>query len=270
MERLACDTVILSDLHLGSETSRAQEALEVLRSMRFRRLILLGDIFSDLNFRRLKKEHWKILSHIRKLSNPKRGVEVVWVEGNHDVGLSQLMSHLVGVPVYQEYVWEENGRRYLAIHGHQFDSFVVRDRLFLSSFGSYLFLLIQKLDGRSKRLARFLDRLNTRWLRLTEKVAEGALHHAQTRGADVVFCGHTHQALSAERNGIRYFNTGAWTNEQPTYITIADQEIRIHEYAGRIDHRYPSQERGEAAAALAGVAGRAGLPVDGEHEPAYC
>ena len=106
MGRPSYETVILSDLHLGSETARAEEALETLQSMTFRRLILLGDMFADLNFRRLKKEHWRFLSYIRKLSNPKRGVEVVWVEGNHDMGLTDVMSHLVGVPVYQEYVWE--------------------------------------------------------------------------------------------------------------------------------------------------------------------
>ena len=95
------DTIILSDLHLGSEVSRTRAAVRMLKSASFNRLILLGDIFSDLNFGRLKKDHWKFLSHIRKLSNPRREVEVVWVEGNHDHGLSQVMSHLVGIRVYQ-------------------------------------------------------------------------------------------------------------------------------------------------------------------------
>src|SRR5579863_1170005 len=52
------DTLILSDVHLGADTSRAREATCVLKENRFRRLILLGDIFADLNFRRLTKEHW--------------------------------------------------------------------------------------------------------------------------------------------------------------------------------------------------------------------
>jgi len=52
------DTLILSDLHLGSETSRAGDALRLLKENRFRRLILLGDIFADLNFGRLTKQHW--------------------------------------------------------------------------------------------------------------------------------------------------------------------------------------------------------------------
>ena len=100
------DTLILSDVHLGADTSHAREATRVLKENRFQRLILLGDIFADLNFRRLTKEHWKFLGFIRKLSNPKRGLEVVWVEGNHDQGLADIMSHLVGVRVYQQYAWE--------------------------------------------------------------------------------------------------------------------------------------------------------------------
>ena len=130
------DTVILSDLHLGSEVSRARAALHTLKATSFRRLILLGDIFCDLNFRRLKKEHWQFLSYIRKLSNPKRGIEVVWVEGNHDFGLSEVMSHLVGIQVYQEYEWQYCGLRHLAIHGHQFDRFLVNNRLLSRFFTS--------------------------------------------------------------------------------------------------------------------------------------
>ena len=99
------NTLILSDLHLGAETSHAREATSLLKERRFQRLILLGDIFADLNFARLTKEHWKFLSYIRKLSNPKRRIEVVWVEGNHDHGLANIMSHLVGVRVYHQYDW---------------------------------------------------------------------------------------------------------------------------------------------------------------------
>jgi UDP-2,3-diacylglucosamine pyrophosphatase LpxH len=178
MEVPLYDAVILSDLHLGSEISRAREALELLRTLRFRRLILLGDIFCDLNFRRLKKEHWHFLSHIRKLSNPKRGVKVVWVEGNHDYGLSDVMSHLVGVPVYREYMWESADERNLAIHGHQFDNFIVQNHLWLNGFVGNLHLFIQRLRPKGKFIAQFLDRVNTRWQRLTPKVAEGAIKSA--------------------------------------------------------------------------------------------
>ncbi len=232
MATVIADTLLISDVHLGSETSRAREATQFLRSAVFNRLVLLGDIFCDLNFRRLKKEHWQFLSLIRKLSNPKRGVEVVWVEGNHDRGLAQLMSHLVGVKVYEEYAWQHHGVKYRGIHGHQFDRFLV-DSALLSAFGEFLYLQIQKVDFKDSKIARWLDRLNSRWLRLTPKVAAGALALARMRGDDVVFCGHTHQAFHAEFDSVRYFNTGAWTHERLTYATVDDNGAQLGEYVPR-------------------------------------
>ena len=163
----------------------------MLRENRFQRLILLGDIFADLNFARLTKEHWKFLGYIRKLSNPKRKIEIVWVEGNHDYGLTDIMSHLVGVRVYQDYAWKYRGLRHVAIHGHQFDGFQV-NRVRLSRWATSLYLQLQKLDFKSKPIARLIDRLNTRWLRMSAKVAAGALAFARHREADSIFCGHTH------------------------------------------------------------------------------
>ena len=229
MDTVIADTILVSDLHLGSETSRAREAMEFLRSAMFNRLILLGDIFCDLNFRRLKKEHWQFLSLIRKLSNPKRQVEVVWVEGNHDRGLAQLMSHLVGVRVYDDYAWQYRGVKYRGIHGHQFDRFLV-DSALLSALGGVVYLQIQKVDFKDSKIARWLDRLNSKWLRLTPKVAAGALAFAKARGDDVVFCGHTHQAFHASDNGTRYFNTGSWTHERLTYAAVDENGPRLGEF----------------------------------------
>ncbi len=260
------DTLILSDLHLGAEMSRAREALRVLEQNCYRRLILLGDIFADLNFGRLKKEHWKFLGFIRKLSNPKRNVEVVWVEGNHDHGLTEIMSHLVGVRVYQEYRWKFAGLSHIAIHGHQFDSFVVNNVRFNYVFGTLLYLQLQKWDTKSKTLTRFLDRLNTHWLRLSTKVAEGALAHARHHKAQRIFCGHTHAALERREEEVEYFNTGSWVDAHPTYITIGEEGVQIHEYVERTNDRDPSEERVPADSELIGFPDEAGLFEDGEYQ----
>lgn len=269
MSSAVFDTLLISDVHLGSEVSRARDALDLIQSVPFNRLILLGDIFSDLNFRRLTKDHWRFLSYIRKLSNPKRRVEVVWVEGNHDQGLSEVMSHLVGIPVYQRYVWEFQGKRHLAIHGHQFDRFVSRN-LLISRIGEFLYYEIQKLDGKHKSFSRLLDRMNTRWLRLTGKVSHGALEYARTGGADRVFCGHTHVAMQAERNGIEYYNTGSWIDERATYVTVGDEGVKIHDYAGRIDDRYSGEEREPESALSADLFEQAGLPAFAGYKSLRC
>lgn len=266
MEPRVYDTLVLSDVHLGAEVSRARDATRMLKETSFRRLILLGDIFADLNFGRLKKEHWQFLGTIRKLSNPKRGVEVVWVEGNHDHGLAEIMSHLVGVKVYQEYAWEYAGLRHLAIHGHQFDRFVVNNVRFNYFFGTLAYLWLQKLDLKGNPLARFLDRLNTRWLRMSSKVAAGAIAYAREKGADRIFCGHTHAAMQLERDGVAYFNSGSWIDAHPTYITVSEEGVEIHEYRQPTYDCDSGEERGEADPALARVAGEPGLFEDAEYE----
>lgn len=245
------DTLILSDLHLGSELSRARDARHLLESVSFRRLILLGDIFCDLNFARLKRKHWEFLSCVRKLSNPRRHVEVVWVEGNHDRGLTEVMSHLVGVKVYQKYSWRFAGRRYLAIHGHQYDRFLVNNRA-LSALCAYVYIQLQRLDSKTYRLSRYLDRQNSNWLRLSSKVEAGAIAYARFCGADSVFCGHTHLPMESEHAGVHYLNSGCWTCETPTYITVDESGERIRTYAGQPSFDFedgnamaPSLETGE-------------------------
>jgi UDP-2,3-diacylglucosamine pyrophosphatase LpxH len=265
MGAVVYDTLILSDVHLGAEVSRAHAATRMLHENSFRRLILLGDIFADLNFGRLKKEHWKFLGAIRKLSNPKRGVEVVWVEGNHDLGLTNVMSHLVGVRVFQEYRWRYAGLTHLAIHGHQFDGFAVNS-VPLSNLGTRLYLQLQKLDLKGKPLARLIDRLNTRWLRMSAKVAAGAVAHARERAADRIFCGHTHDAMQLERDGVHYYNAGGWIDSRLTYITIGNEGVRIHEYHERPDDRDSGEERSETDSAFADFADDAGLLEDVEYE----
>ena len=264
------NTLILSDLHLGAETSHAREATRVLKQHRFQRLILLGDIFADLNFARLTKAHWKFLGYIRKLSNPKRNIEVVWVEGNHDHGLTNIMSHLVGVRVYQHYAWEYRGLRHIAIHGHQFDGFQV-NRVRLSQLGTSLYLKLQKMDLKGNPIARLIDRLNTRWLRMSPKVTSGALTYAGQRGADRIFCGHTHEAIHVEQDGVHYYNSGGWVDSRLTYLTIDEQGVEIHdfdeqEYRERVDDRDSGEERGETDSALADFADESGLLEDVEYE----
>ena len=124
------------------------------------------------------------------------------MEGNHDHGLTNIMSHLVGVRVYQHYAWEYRGLRHIAIHGHQFDGFQV-NRMRLSRWGTSLYLQLQKLDFKSKPIARLIDRLNTRWLRMSPKVAAGALAYARASRARTAFsAGIRTKRIHVEQDGI--------------------------------------------------------------------
>ena len=223
------DTFIMSDIHLGSEVSRSKDALEMLKQFSFSRLILNGDVFEDLNFKRLTKEDWKFLSYIRKLSNPKREVEVVWVAGNHD-GIAEILSHLLGITVYEEFLWEYEGEKYLAIHGHQLDRFL-NDNVIVSSIACWSYKFFQSIDSENQTLSRWMKRRSKTWLRVSEKIANDAIEYARSKGAQYVFCGHTHQAMEMTFDGITYCNSGCWTDMPSQFITIDKAKgTQIREY----------------------------------------
>ena len=227
-ERLI-DTLIMSDIHLGSEVSRSKDALEMLKQFGFSRLILNGDVFEDLNFKRLKKEDWKFLSYIRKLSNPKRGIEVIWVAGNHD-GIAEILSHVLGLNVYDEFMWEYEGEKYLAIHGHQFDKFL-NENVLVSSIACGIYKFFQLIDTENQGVSRWMKRRSKTWLRVSEKIANDAIDYARSKGAQYVFCGHTHQAMEKTMDGITYFNSGCWTDIPSQFITVdKGSGVMVREY----------------------------------------
>ena len=119
------DAVVLSDIHLGSDNCQARRVCELLErivdgNLATARLILNGDVFDSIDFRRLHKTHWKVLSLIRKLSDQ---IEILWLAGNHD-GSAEIVSHLLGVVVMDETILESGDQRILFLHGHVFDEFI--------------------------------------------------------------------------------------------------------------------------------------------------
>lgn len=224
------DTVIISDVHLGSPVCRAKQLVEVLEGFRFKRLILNGDIFDDVNFKRLSGAHWKFLSYLRKVSNPERNLQVVWVEGNHDEMLSEIISVIIGIPAYKEFEWEHAGKRILAIHGHQWDRFL-NENVFISKVAAAFYLFTQRFGKGRQTISRFLKRRSKRWLRLTGKVANGAIDYAKANGMDVVICGHTHHIFEKEDKGVKYYNSGCWTDVPSSLVVIEHSgEIKIEEF----------------------------------------
>lgn len=222
-EQIHINTLILSDIHLGSDVSRADIAAEVINMYTFKRLVLLGDIFDDLNFKRLKKTHWKFLSTVRKLSNPKRNIEVIWVEGNHDEGLGEIMALMIGIEIHKEITWITGNKKFLAIHGHQFDRFL-NENVIISNIASYIYDKMQKVGKEKQKLARFVKKKSKGWLRLAGKIAHGAIEHARHKDADIVICGHTHLPTETPHveKGILYFNTGCFTDIPSSYIIIEE------------------------------------------------
>ncbi len=218
------DAVVISDIHLGSDNCQAKLVTGFLENILAgrtpaRRLIINGDVFDSIDFRRLKKTHWKVLSMIRHLSDK---MEVIWTCGNHD-GPAEIVSHLLGVQVLNEFIFTSGGRRMLVLHGHIFDDFIDEHPV-LTWFGDLIYNTLQRIDRRHY-IARLAKARSKVFLHCLEKVQRKSIAHARRRGCDVVMCGHTHHSAAAREQGIDYFNSGCWTELPPTWLAV---------YAGRV------------------------------------
>jgi UDP-2,3-diacylglucosamine pyrophosphatase LpxH len=223
------DAIIVSDIHLGSSNCQAKMLCTLLQSLheqtpRAARLILNGDVFDSIDFRRLTKHHWKVLSLLRKLSDT---MEIIWIAGNHD-GSAEIISHLLGVTVKEEYILASGKQKILILHGHTFDSFIDSHPV-LTWIGDLIYLLLQRID-RTHYFAKLAKKGSKTFLRCVKKVEEQATDYARSKGCTAVCCGHTHHSYNRQNGSVHYWNSGCWTEHPCTYLTIAGGRIELHRF----------------------------------------
>ncbi len=221
-EKIKIDTLIISDIHLGGFKIRTKELLKVLRKYEYKKLILNGDILNGLKLNRLNTEHWEVLSKFRKLTAI---CEVVWVHGNHDARPS-VLTKLLGIKVYNYYTWGSNDKKFLAIHGHQFDKFLINNYI-ISHIIYSLYNSLKLVDIKSK-ISKYLKKNNKTWKRSSVDVAKKAIAFAQVMNADYIFCGHTHKILEENKKNIHYYNDASWNESPSAYITITNGSVVLH------------------------------------------
>jgi UDP-2,3-diacylglucosamine pyrophosphatase LpxH len=223
------DAVLLSDLHLGSDNCQARRVCHLLERIvsgetTTGRLILNGDVFDSIDFRRLNKTHWKVLSLIRKLSDQ---IEIIWLAGNHD-GSAEIVSHLLGVTVQDDYILTSGTQRILILHGHIFDEFIDNHPI-LTWLADSVYHFLQWID-RTHYFAKLAKRGSKTFLRCTQKIEQGAIEMARRRDCTAVCCGHTHVAVTHTEQPIPYFNSGCWTELPCTYLTVDGGTVRLHSF----------------------------------------
>lgn len=219
------DCVIISDLHLGSEICQASMLEEFLEwaVANTRMLVINGDIFDDLNFKRLKRHHFNCLRVIRR-NTDRDDLRVIWIRGNHD-GPADIVSHIVGVDVLDEFVFDNGQTRLLIFHGDQFDT-IVSGHKGITEFFSSIFRGLKRVLPRD--WARAIRRFSKSFQRNSDAIRRGAVAEARRRGSPAVTCGHTHAFEDVTVEGIRYINTGTWTTSPPCpYIMIQGPEMEL-------------------------------------------
>ncbi len=243
--KYSCRTVFLSDIHLGTTDSKADEVVEFLKHLRCRKLVLNGDIIDGWALQRggrWRDSHSHVIRKILKMTEHD-GTEVIYLRGNHDDILERLLPLAFGrVRFLKEHIHEGlNGIRYLVVHGDGFDSVSTNHR-WLASFGSvgYDFLLqinrvynawrawrgkeyfslSKRIKAKVKSAVCFVDRY--------EELLQGLARHRDCAG---IICGHIHTPEDKQVGAIHYLNSGDWVESLTAIIEHHDGRMELVHYA---------------------------------------
>ena len=130
-------TLFISDVHLGTRAAQADLLLDFLKETEADTIYLVGDIVDFWRIRRgaiWPQSHNDVLQKL--LRKVRKGTRVVFIPGNHDEGLRQYCGqHFGGIEIEHQTVHTTaDGKRYLVIHGDEFDV-VVRYAKWLAFLG---------------------------------------------------------------------------------------------------------------------------------------
>ena len=243
-------TIFISDVHLGTRACQAEFLIDFLRENDADTYYLVGDI---VDFWRIKRGgvwpqvHNDVLqSLLRKVHE---GARMVFIPGNHDEGLRDYCgTSFGGIEIVQDAIHETaDGKRYLVMHGDEFDVVVryARWLAFLGDRGYQLTLALNVplnfvrrrlglgywslsayLKGRVKSAVNFIGDFENS---LSEEAAR--------RRVDGVICGHIHRAASKQIANVHYVNTGDWVESATAFVEHQDGTLEIVHWLERMGQK---------------------------------
>ena len=257
-------TIWISDLHLGTRGCKADFLLDFLRSTDCETLYLVGDIFDGWRLKRTwywPRSHSQVVAEI--LRKARHGTRVVYIPGNHDEILRGYYgAHFCDVEVAAEAIHTTaDGRRFLVLHGDQFDGIVTYAK-WLALLGDYAYNLLiganhwfnvvrrrlgfgywslsAYLKGKVKNAVQFIDDYE-------RAVADEARRH----GVEGVICGHIHHAEHREIEGLTYINDGDWVESCTALVEHRGGRLELLHWAAQqglaMDSRREAGTKAKAA-----------------------
>jgi UDP-2,3-diacylglucosamine pyrophosphatase LpxH len=238
---LVVRSIFLSDIHLGTRACQAERLLDFLRNYESDYLFLVGDI---LDFWAMARGvYWSSAQNtvIQKiLKKARHGAQVVYIPGNHDeVAREHVGVSFGNIQVVQHHLHTAaDGKRYLLLHGDEFDQ-ITRYHRWLAILGDRAYALAVRVNmllslvRRTLRipgywsLAGYAKRRVKKALTFIYDFEESVVRHARERGVDGVICGHIHAAVIRDVDGIAYVNCGDWVDSCTAIVEHMDGRLEL-------------------------------------------
>jgi UDP-2,3-diacylglucosamine pyrophosphatase LpxH len=221
------DTVVISDVHLGTYGCHAKELLLYLKSIKPKTLIINGDFIDIWQFskRYWPKSHMKVIRHIINLIS--KGVKVHYITGNHDEMLRRFAGlHMGSFSLVNKLLLPlDKGQKAWIFHGDVFDVTMQHSKwlarlgavgydtlILLNRFINYI---SERVFGKGKiSLSKKIKNSVKTALKYISDFEQTAAEIGIANGYDYVICGHIHQpqnrVVATSKGSIRYLNSGDW------------------------------------------------------------
>lgn len=245
MKRIHYRTVVLSDLHLGTKTSKAKQVIHFLKHIRCETLLLNGDIIDGWQLRKngkWKKQHSNFFKYLITLISKSKCNSVIYLRGNHDDFLDEVMPFSLGnFKIKKHHTHHGVHKKYFVTHGDIFDPVTSRMR-WVAKLGDtgYTFLLWLNRHYNTFRERRGLPYYSLSQI-IKAKVKSAVsfiadyeselVKAAKMRNCDGVICGHIHQPAVKIIDGIEYLNSGDWVETLSALVEDDDGNWKIIYYA---------------------------------------
>lgn len=246
-------SIFISDIHLGTKGCQAELLLDFIRHVECDRLFLVGDIVDGWKMTKSgfywPQSHNDVVQKLLRLA--RRGVEVIYVPGNHDDRIRDFCGvHFGGVRVCRDVIHTAaDGRRYLVVHGDEFDGIVTHAK-WLAFLGDWAYRALlaanTQLNALRRRLgfgywslSAFLKVKVKNALQFIANFESALADEARRRGVDGVICGHIHKAEIRDIDGIVYINDGDWVESCTAVVEHPDGRFEILDWAAHHRSRRP-------------------------------
>ena len=252
------DILVISDLHLGTYGSEADEVLAYLDSIEADKIVINGD-FVDImlfNKRFWPSSHMKVVKYFLDLIS--KGKEIYYVTGNHDELMRKFLNFKIqNFKIVNQIVLDTPEGKVWMFHGDVFDFSIQTG--WLTKFAGFLYdYMIMFNSWINKKIMRPLGRKRLNFSKTIKANVKTAVQYfanfeikaaeiAQKNGYKYVVCGHIHtpKIESFDINGeeIIYMNSGDWL-ESLSSLEYVDNKWSIYmhkrteqEYKGDNDSR---------------------------------
>ena len=230
------EALFISDVHLGSKGSNANEVLNILKQYQPEYLFLVGDIIDGWLLKRKfrwPQSHTNVLRKI--LSHSKSGCKVIYIPGNHDEFLREYGEFSFGnIEIHNEYVWKNA----FITHGDLYDGVVKLKWLGIIGSVGYDFAIVidrfLKKLGNKRSLSKYLKDKVKGAIKFITSFEDQIIYQGKKRNCNHVVCGHIHFPIIKEVDDMTYINCGDWI-ENNTYIIYNENKFTLHEYKREVN-----------------------------------